>query len=138
MQFSMLYSIAADIILVTHVLFVVFMVLGLILIYAGAWLSWHWVINPWFRLAHLFGIGVVVVQSWFGITCPLTSFEMLLRTKAGEVVYQGTFIAQWMNALLYYEAPWWVFVVCYTVFGCVVIGSWFVIRPRAFWGVAKK
>ena len=39
----MLYLIAADTILVTHALFVFFVVLGLILIFIGKWRSWRWV-----------------------------------------------------------------------------------------------
>jgi 4-hydroxybenzoate polyprenyltransferase len=58
------YLLAADAILLLHVLFVVFIVLSLLLIFAGNALAWHWVRNPWFRLVHLIAIAVVVVQSW--------------------------------------------------------------------------
>jgi hypothetical protein len=129
---SALYSLAAAAILVTHVLFVVFVVFGLILVYAGWTLSWQWVRNPWFRVAHLFAIGIVVLQSWFGVICPLTIWEMNLRAKAGESIYEGSFIIHWLNQLLYYQAPPWVFVVCYTVFGGLVLFSWFVVRPNSF------
>ena len=81
MESSALYALAADALLVAHALFVVFVVLGLILIFAGKFLSWHWVRNPWFRVTHLLGISVVVLQSWFGVTCPLTIWEMALRSK---------------------------------------------------------
>jgi len=132
MEFQALYSLLADALLVTHVLFVAFVVLGLILIFVGKFLSWPWVRNPWFRATHLLGIGVVVVQAWFGVICPLTIWEMDLRSKAGETVYEGSFITYWLNELLYYQAPPWVFVVCYTVFGGLVLASWFLVRPRAF------
>jgi hypothetical protein len=134
MESQTLYSLVADTILVTHVLFVAFVVLGLILIFVGKFLSWLWVRNPWFRVAHLLGIGVVVLQAWFGVICPLTIWEMDLRSKAGETIYEGSFITHWLNALLYYQAPSWVFVVCYTVFGGLVSASWFLVRPRAFSG----
>jgi hypothetical protein len=127
-----LYSFLADVILVSHFLFVVFVVLGLILIFAGKFLSWQWVRNPWFRFTHLSGIGVVVLQSWFGAICPLTIWEMDLREKAGDSVYDGSFITHWLNELLYYQAPPWVFVVCYTLFGGLVLSSWFFVRPDAF------
>ncbi len=132
MEFLALYYVVADAILITHVLFVVFVVLGLILIFVGKFLSWHWVRNPWFRVTHLLGIGVVVLQSWFGVICPLTIWEMDLRSKAGETVYEGYFITHWLNELLYYQAPSWVFVVCYTVFGGLALSSWFLVRPRVF------
>lgn len=128
----MLYALAADVILVSHVFFVVFVVFGLILVYVGWFLSWNWVRNPWFRTAHLAGIGIVVLQSWFGIICPLTIWEMNLREKAGDNTYDSSFIVHWLNQLLYYQAPPWVFVVCYTVFGGLVLISWFTVRPRSF------
>ena len=124
------YSLVADAILVTHVLFVAFVVLGLILIFVGKFLSWRWVRNPWFRVTHLLGVSVVVLQAWFGVICPLTIWEMDLRSKAGETIYEGSFIRHWLNELLYYQAPPWVFVVCYTAFAGLVLASWFLVRPR--------
>ena len=132
MESQALYSLVADAILVTHVLFVAFVVLGLILIFVGKYLSWLWVRNPWFRVTHLLGIGVVVLQAWFGVICPLTIWEMDLRSKAGETIYEGSFMTHWLHELLYYQAPAWVFVVCYTAFGGLVLASWFLVRPRAF------
>jgi hypothetical protein len=132
MQPPRFYALAADIVLVTHVLFVMFVVAGLLLIFAGKFLSWQWVRNPWFRVIHLVGISIVVLQSWFGIVCPLTILEMNLRAKAGEIAYEGSFIAHWLNELRYYNAPPWVFIVIYTVFGTLVLSSWFAVRPRSF------
>ena len=126
------YLFAADAILFAHVLFVAFVVLGLLAILAGKLLSWSWVRNPWFRLAHLVAIGVVVLQSWLGAICPLTTWEMALRERAGDAAYFGTFISHWLETLLYYRAPEWVFIVCYTVFGALVVASWFWVRPRPF------
>ena len=132
MEPQIFYSLVADTILVTHVLFVVFVMLGLILIFAGKFLSWQWVRNPWFRVTHILGISVVVLQSWFGVMCPLTIWEIDLRSKTGETFYQGSFMTHWLNELLYYQAPSWVFVVFYTVFGGLVLSAWFLVRPRAF------
>lgn len=128
----MAFLLAADAILLLHVLFVTFVVMGLVLIFAGKVRAWAWVRNPWFRLTHLAAIGVVVVQSWFDVTCPLTTIEMAFRSRAGDTVYSGSFISHWLENLLYYQAPVWVFVVCYTAFGAVVGVSWFWIRPRRF------
>ena len=46
-----LYLLAADGILLVHVLFVLFVLLGLLLIVAGYFYDWSWVRNPRFRLA---------------------------------------------------------------------------------------
>jgi hypothetical protein len=129
---SSAYLLAADAVLLVHALFVAFVVFGLLLILAGGALRWAWVRNPWFRVSHLAAIGVVVAQSWLGVICPLTTLEMTFRQRAGDAVYPGSFIGHWLEKLLYYEAPAWVFVVCYTVFGSLVIASWFWVRPRPF------
>lgn len=124
------YILAADFILLVHVLFVAFVVLGLVAIYVGFFLSWVWVRNFWFRVLHLVGIVIVVLQSWAGVICPLTIWEMQLRAKAGQAVYQGSFIQHWLQSLLYYDAPEWVFMLVYTVFGSLVLASWFIVKPR--------
>ena len=77
------YALAADALLLAHVLFVLFVVLGLLLVFAGWRRSWSWVRNPWFRVAHLadssdinnnpipYGLGWLVVvapgdtQAWY-------------------------------------------------------------------------
>jgi hypothetical protein len=103
-----------------------------VLILLGKTRNWRWVRNPWFRLAHLAAIGVVVLQSWLGAICPLTIWEMALRERAGDTVYAGSFIAHWLGTLLYYRLPDWVFVFCYTAFGALVLLSWYWVRPRPF------
>jgi hypothetical protein len=125
---------AADVILLLHVLFVGFVVLGLALIAAGGLRGWSWVRNPWFRLAHVVAIGIVVVQSWFGAICPLTIWEMALRSQAEGATYSGTFIGYWLGRILYYQAPPWVFVVSYTLFGMLVLACWFWVRPGPLGG----
>lgn len=130
MENDMLYLVAADAILLAHTLFVGFVVLGLIFVLVGKHRSWSWVRNPWFRYAHLAAIGIVVLQSWLGVICPLTTWEMALREKAGEAVYSGAFVAHWLESVLYYRAPEWIFVVCYTVFGLLTAATWFWVPPR--------
>ena len=127
-----LLSALADGVLITHVAFVAFVIFGLVLVLIGGACDWNWVRNPWFRAAHLAGIGLVIVQAWLGVVCPLTIFEMYLRGRAGDVTYSGTFVAYWLQRILYFEAPPWAFATCYTLFGLAVIGSWWKVRPRRF------
>lgn len=130
MDNRLFYLLAADAMLVTHVLFVCFVVLGLLLIFIGKWRAWQWVRHFWFRVMHLSAIAIVVLQSWLGAICPLTLWEMELRALAGDQVYTGSFIAHWLGQLLYYRAPDWVFVLLYTAFSALVVASWFWVRPR--------
>ena len=123
------YATLANAVLVLHAGFVLFVVGGLILILIGGARRWQWVRNPWFRWLHLAAIGYVVFESWFGIVCPLTSLELWLRALAGQTSYSGDFIAYWLRRLLFFDAPPWVFTVCYSAFGALVVWSWWRIRP---------
>ncbi len=132
MEGGFLYIIAADLILVAHALVAGFIVFSLIFIWFGNVRGWAWVRNPWFRYTHLAANGVVVLQAWLGAICPLTTWEMALREKGGEATYSGSFIAHWLDSILYYQAPEWVFVVCYSLFGLLVAATWWWVRPRQF------
>ena len=123
---------AADAIMLLHVLVVIFNVFGLVFIFVGNALSWSWIRNPWFRSLHLLSIAIVVVLSWLNSICPLTSIEMSLRTRAGDTTYSGTFISHWLESILYYQAPPWAFAIGYTIFGAMVVASWYRVRPRHF------
>ena len=127
-----IYSLAANGMLILHIMFVLFVVLGLFAIYLGLLLSWGWVRNFWYRILHLAAITFVVLQSWAGLICPLTIWEMQLRELAGEESYEGSFIQHWLQSLLYYQAPDWVFIIIYTSFGILVGASWFIVPPNTF------
>jgi len=128
MQF--VYQIMADGILLLHVLFAVFVVAGQVLIVLGAYRGWLWIRNRSFRVSHLCAIAIVVVQSWVSVICPLTILEGRLRVQAGQQPYEGTFIQFWLQRLLYYEAPMWVFITVYTLFCLIVALTWFRFPPQ--------
>lgn len=118
------YLILADAVLVLHFALVAFVVVGLALIWVGNWRGWRWVNGWWLRLAHIAAIGVVVAQVWLGAECPLTTLEMWLRKTGGMPAYQESFIAHWLQRLIYYKAPQWVFTWVYTLFGMLVVATW--------------
>ncbi|MBY0420260.1 MAG: DUF2784 domain-containing protein [Pararheinheimera sp.] len=130
MSREFLLLLLADAILVVHVLFVCFVVFGLVAVYLGYFLNWLWVRNLSFRLLHLLAIGIVVLQSWLGVICPLTIWEMALRKEAGAGTYEGSFIQHWLHQLLFYTAPDWVFILLYSAFGLLVLVSWFLVQPK--------
>lgn len=120
----------ADAILVLHTGIVAFVVLGLGAILLGGWLDWGWVRNRWFRIAHAGLVGFIALQAWLGELCPLTVWEQALRRRAGQTAYGESFIEHWLSKILFFEAPWWVFVAVYTVFLALVVASWWWVRPR--------
>ncbi len=125
-----LYQTLADLVLLLHAMFVVFVVAALLLTIVGGYRRWQWVRNWWFRVVHLVSIAVVVAQSWAGLICSLTSLEMWLRGQAGSEQYDGGFIQYWLQRFLYYDAPAWVFVTAYTVFGLLVVITWLRFPPK--------
>lgn len=126
----MLYRHLADGVLLLHLGVVLFVIAGLALIWAGNLTGWRWVNGPWFRLAHAATIAVVAAQSWLGKFCPLTDLESWLRVQAGSSGYREGFIEHWVQRMLYYEAPFWVFTLAYTAFGLLVLATWWAFPPR--------
>ncbi len=127
------YTFWADAIVTLHLAIVSFVLFGLILILLGLCLKWQWVRNFWFRLAHVITIGIVVFESLAGIECPFTTWENQLRVAAGQDVSQASFVGQLMNSLLFYEAPEYVFTICYCVFGALVLLTFVLAPPRRPW-----
>jgi polyferredoxin len=129
MRSAVPYALLADIVLTLHVAVVVFVVGGLVLVIAGNLRGWRWVNALWFRVAHLGAIVFVVAETWLGLVCPLTTLEWWLRSQAGMAVEGKSFIAYWLQRLLYYDAPWWVFAVSCSLFGLLVLASWVYFPP---------
>jgi len=124
------YQLLADAVLALHVAIVAFVVGGLVAVIAGNVLHWRWVNGLGFRIAHLGAIVFVVAQTWLGMACPLTSLEVWLRVRARQGGYSGSFIEHWLQRLLYYDAPPWVFTAVYSLFGLAVLATWWYFPPR--------
>lgn len=125
------YSLLADLILILHASFIGFVIFGLVLIVTGLLRRWRWVLNFWFRLSHLLAIGIVIVQSWLGIICPLTIWEQRLRMMGEVDSYSEGFVAYWLHRIIFYQAEPWVFSLVYTVFGACVLITWIWGRPQS-------
>ncbi len=120
----------ADAVLLVHVAFVAFVVLGQLYVMLGWALSWRTARNRLFRHLHLAAIGVVVLQAWLGLVCPLTLLELHLRGGDAGWSEGQSFIGYWLSRLLYYQAPAWVFTTVYTLFGLVVLSCYLGYPPR--------
>lgn len=107
----------ADIVLIVHFMFVLFVVGSLPLIWIGAWMHLKFVRNRLFRFAHLAAILFVVGESLLGQVCPLTRWEHELR----EIESDQSFIQYWLHRVLYYDFPESVLTVIYGLFAMLVI-----------------
>jgi polyferredoxin len=124
------YRLAADFVVVIHLVYVMVVVLGLLATWAGVLLKKTWARNFWWRIIHLSMILIVVGEAWAGMTCPLTTWENDLRELAGQQTYHDDFIARHVHDLLFYRAPKWVFTALYSGFGLLVVGSFLVAPPK--------
>jgi hypothetical protein len=87
----MLLRLAADAVLIFHLAFIVFALLGGLLA-----LRWHWV--PALHLpAAAWGFFVEVT----GRICPLTPLENALRQQAGQANYLGGFVEHYLVPVIY-------------------------------------
>jgi uncharacterized protein (DUF983 family) len=88
---SVIYGLAADLVLIVHLAFVGFVVFGAVLV--AKWRK----LMPWHIAAVLWG----VLTEFVGIVCPLTPLEVDLRQLSGEAGYQGDFIGHYIVSVLY-------------------------------------
>ena len=87
------YGLLADLVLITHAGFVVFVVLGGLPVLRWPRLAWlHLPAVAW-------GAGI----EFAGAICPLTPLEIHLRSLAGQQGYAGGFVEHYVFALLYPE-----------------------------------
>ena len=116
---------AAIVVLALHLAIIAFNVAGCVLIPVGAWRGWRWVRGLWWRLAHLLSLAAVAVQAMLGRACFLTIWQGDLSSTA----HVQPLIAGWMNRLIYWPLPLWVFAVAYVVVFVYVIALWIWVRP---------
>lgn len=124
------YLLLADLVLLVHFAFVAFVVLGLVAIWIGWFAKARFVRNFWFRAAHILAMGVVVVESVFGVTCPLTVWERDLRRAGGAEVHEASFMQHWVHKLMFFDLTPATFLVIYVVFFSAMLLSLIVVRPN--------
>ena len=87
----MIYRALADLVLVVHLTFVLFVVLGGLLVL-------RWPRAAWLHIpAAIWGVMI----EYTGWICPLTPLENSFRARGGEMGYSGGFIEHYIQPLLY-------------------------------------
>lgn len=124
------YRFLANAVVLIHATYVFFVVFGLLAILIGLAMGKEWARNFWLRIIHLAMIGIVVLQAWLGVVCPLTTLENRLRRRAGQELYNTDFIEYWAHRLIFFDFPPWVFIISYTIFGLIVLATFLFYPPR--------
>lgn len=117
----MLYKTLADLVLLAHLAFVVFVVIG-----GAAVLRW-----PRLAWVHLPAVIWAVWIEYAGWICPLTPLENALRQAGGEAAYAGGFIDYYVVPVLY---PAGLSRAVQVVLGSVVL----LLNTLAYWQLARQ
>ncbi len=88
------YRFMADLVVVVHVAFLVFVA-------AGGLLTWRW---PRLALLHVPSLAWGVSSITAGLPCPLTALEKRLRELGGDGPYPGGFVDRYVEGVVYPEA----------------------------------
>lgn len=115
-----------QIVLAAHLLVIAFNVAGLVLIPLGARLGWTWVRLRWLRALHLASLAVVAAQVALGRACFLTLWQDRLTGNS----HADPMIVRWVNSVIYWPLPLWVFTAAYLAVLAYVVALWWWVRPR--------
>jgi Protein of Unknown function (DUF2784) len=119
--------ILAEAILAAHLAIILFNVFGLVAVPIGAARGWRFVRIRWWRILHILLLAAVAVQAVAGRACILTVWQTAL---AGSTARPAPLIMSWVDRLIYWPMPIWVFAAAYVVvFGYALALLW-LVPPR--------
>ena len=135
----MLYKVLADLVVVIHFGWILFILWGFILtvcsfififVLRTAKERWGVFFERWiFRTVHLGGIVYVAILTVLGKYCPLTILENELRGRYNtEMTYPGSFVVHYIEKIVYPEVNFLLFVIP-TMIIAVFTMLVFLIRP---------
>ncbi|WP_457808620.1 DUF2784 domain-containing protein [Kushneria sp. EE4] len=87
----MIYRLAADAVLIVHLAFILWVILGALMVLWRPKLAW----------LHLPALAWAVALELNGWRCPLTPLENLLRRYAGQAGFEGGFIEHYLLGVIY-------------------------------------
>jgi hypothetical protein len=119
-----MHPLLAAIVLAIHLGVIAFNVAGLVVIPLGAKLGWRFVRIRWLRLLHLGSLGVTAVQAALGRNCILTVWQSALSGEAPQPL-----ITRFVNSLIYWPLPIWVFTAAYVAAFVYVLALWRLVPP---------
>lgn len=118
----------AEFILAIHLIVIAFNVLGLVIVPLGGLLGWRIVRVAWLRLLHLALLAIVVGQALAGRACILTIWQDELT---GQSNVPSPMIMKFIDGLIYWNLPLWVFTVIYAAAFLYVVA---LVALVPFWG----
>ena len=92
---KMLYHLLADLVFIVHLAFIIFVIVGALLV-------WRW---RWIVVLHLAAVIWGLAIEFLNAPCPLTPLEQMLLRRVGEEAYSGGFVDHYIVPLIYPDAP---------------------------------
>jgi hypothetical protein len=117
---NMVHKILADIVVLTHFIWILFLFIGT-----------YWGLkNRAVKIFHISGLFFAFLIQIFGWYCPLTYLEVWLRSKHDlAVTYTGSFIIYYVEKIVYIEISR-LLIIIFTILLCGING-WLYLRKRA-------
>ena len=123
------YSLAADLVVLVHVVYVATVIVGLLLILIGLGLGWTWVRNFWFRgpsgLDRRRRAG-----RRSGHRLPADHVGKRAAGEGRRACGAGDFLGRLAHYAIFCQAPEWAFVVAHCLFGGLVLAVMIFAPPR--------
>lgn len=113
----------ADLLMLLHAGFSLFLVLGLVVSSAGIVLGWRWTRRRGFQVAHLLAVLILVFRVWMGLPCPLSAAENGFRSRTTEPCALGKNFHNALHWLAFRGADKHGFTLGTTLFGLIGIGA---------------
>jgi hypothetical protein len=115
----MFYSVLADIVVLVHFLWIVFLVFG----------AFWGVKNKLVKVFHVSGLCFALIIHIFNWYCPLTHIELYLRSRHDPALtYTGSFIAHYAERIIYIGLSPYILLLL-TVFLCA-FNAWYYLGKK--------
>jgi hypothetical protein len=125
-----LASLMANAVASIHIGYFLFIAGGVIAIVVGGPRGWTWVSNPWFRIAHVAAVYIVLFEEVTGLPCPLNQLEWTTRAAATGAHQATSGVGGVLDFLLFATIPPLALEVLYWSLGVILPILMWVYPPR--------
>jgi uncharacterized protein DUF2784 len=121
---------AANLVAVVHIAYFLFIVGGMVAIVASLRRHIPWVRNPWFRIAHIAAIYIVLFEELTGFPCPLNVLQWSIRRPATGSNESSSGVGGLLDYLLYHTISPLALDIMYWSFGALALVTLWLVPPR--------
>jgi len=116
-------EVLADLLMLAHASYSLFVLLGLMMVLLGTVLDWRWTRARWFRIVHLAATIFLMVRVWIGLPCPFSAAEDVLRSRVTAACPLGGAFHDILHLCAFRGTNPQYFVGCTTLFGVLALAA---------------